>query len=86
MMDVRGGKLVIMNADFAIIQCQQDMPTQKPGCSYCRIDFLCGCSIYIANNISNSAMPARLTNCAPQRTEYVVEYPVNLAVLAQAFD
>ncbi len=28
----------------------------------------------------------RLTNCAPKWTEYNVEYPVNLAVLANAFD
>ncbi len=86
MMDVGGGKLVVMNADFMIIQCQQDTPSQKPGCSYCRVDFLCGCAIYIANNISNAAMPARLTNCAPKWTEYNVEFPVNLAVLANAFD
>ena len=46
MMDMGGGKLVIMNADFTIIQCQQDMPSQKPGCSYCRINFLCRSSIY----------------------------------------
>ncbi len=86
MMDVGNGKLTIMNADFAIIQCQQDMPRQRAGCTYCRIDFLCGCSVYVANNVSNAAMPARLTNCKPPLTEYKIEYPVNMAVLGNVFD
>ncbi len=86
MMDVGNGKLTIMNADFAIIQCQQDMPRQRDGCTYCRIDFLCGCSVYVANNVSNAAMPARLTNCKPPLTEYKIEYPVNMAVLGNVFD
>ena len=47
---------------------------------------LCGCSIYIANNNSNAAMLARLTNCVEQTTQYVIEFPVNLAVLATVFD
>ncbi len=86
MMDVGQGKLMIMNADFTIIQCQANVPKQRPGCSSCRVEFQCGCSIYIANNNSNAAMPARLTNCVEQTTEFVIEFPVNLAVLATVFD
>ena len=78
-MHVGDGKLVI-------VQCHQDMPTQKPGCSYYSTDLLCGCSIYIANDISNSAMTARLTNSLQPRTEFIVEYPVNLVILASVFD
>ena len=86
MMDVGKGKLMIMNADFTIIQCQANVPKQRPGCSSSRVEFMCGCSIYIANNNSNAAMPARLTNCVEQTTEYIIEFPVNLAVLATVFD
>ncbi len=86
MTDVGGGQLLISNADFIILQCKADMPRQKEGCDYCRVEFMCGCSIYIANNVSNAAMPARLTNCRPERTVYPLQYPVNLAVLANVFD
>ena len=86
MTDVGGGQLLISNADFIILQCKADMPRQKDGCDYCRVEFMCGCSIYIANNVSNAAMPARLTNCRPERTVYPLQYPVNLAVLANVFD
>ncbi len=30
-------------------------------------------------------MPARLTNCKPERSVYPLQYPVNLAVLANVF-
>ena len=76
---------MISNADFIILQCKSDMPRQKPGCDYCRVEFMCGCSIYIANNVSNATMPARLTNYKPERSMYPLQYPVNLAVLANVF-
>ncbi len=86
MTDVGGGQLLISNADFIILQCKADMPRQKDGCDYCRVEFMCGCSIYIANNVSNAAIPAWLTNCRPERTVYPLQYPVNLAVLANVFN
>ncbi len=46
---------------------------------------MCGCSIYIANNASNAAMPARLTNCHPERSIYLLEYPINMVVLANLY-
>ncbi len=85
MTDVGSGKLMISNADFIILQCQADTPRQKDGCSYCRVEFMCGCSIYIANNASNAAMPARLTNCHPEKSKYHLEYPINMAVLANLY-
>ncbi len=66
MTDVGAGKLMISNADFIILQCQANTPQQKEGCSYCQVEFMCGCSIYIVNNASNAAMLARLTNCHPE--------------------